>query len=86
MKHIMRGLGINSLVIPNGIPEVLLGEIDNRVSAKLREHLKSELLFTKVARYDTTKGWDEAVETTARLNRRGTKTVLLARGGIEPYG
>lgn len=86
MKQIMRGMGINPLVIPNGIPEVLLGEVDDRLSARLRESLKSELLFTKVARYDTTKGWDEAIEATDRLNRRGTKTILLARGGIEPYG
>jgi len=86
MKHIMRGMGINPLVIPNGIPEVLLGEVDGRLSARLRQRLKPDILLTKVARYDTTKGWNEAVEATARLNRRETKTVLLARGGIEPYG
>lgn len=86
MKHIMRGMGINPLVIPNGIPEELLTEVDHRISGKLRERLGSKVLLTKVARYDKTKGWDEAIEATARLNRKGTKTVLLARGGIEPYG
>jgi glycosyltransferase involved in cell wall biosynthesis len=86
MKHIMRGMGINPLVIPNGIPETLLTEVDHKISGKLRERLGSDLFLTKVARYDKTKGWDEAIEATARLNQGGTKTVLLARGGIEPYG
>jgi glycosyltransferase involved in cell wall biosynthesis len=86
MKHIMRGMGLNPVVIPNGIPEILLTEVDRKISGKLREGLGSEVLLTKVARYDKTKGWDEAIEATARLNRGGTKTVLLARGGIEPYG
>jgi glycosyltransferase involved in cell wall biosynthesis len=86
MKQIMRQKGVNPLVIPNGIPKVLIGEVDGRVSHRLRERLKSDLLFTKVARYDTTKGWEQAVEATARVKRSGKKTVLLARGGIESYG
>jgi glycosyltransferase involved in cell wall biosynthesis len=86
MNHIMREKEVNPLVIPNGIPGALLSRVDERASAKLRERLKSELVFTKVARYDRTKGWGEAVEATARLNRQGKKSVLLARGGIEPYG
>lgn len=86
MNYIMRERGVNPLVIPNGIPDTLLGEVDYRASRRLREQLKSELLLTKVARFDMTKGWEQAVEATARLNQRGKKTVLLARGGIEPYG
>jgi glycosyltransferase involved in cell wall biosynthesis len=87
MKQIMRQKGVNPLVIPNGIPGMLIGEeVDDMVSRRLRERLKSEILFTKVARYDTTKGWDQAVEATARLKQNGRKTVLLARGGIESYG
>jgi glycosyltransferase involved in cell wall biosynthesis len=86
MKHIMSEIGVNPLVIPNGIPEALLGNVDDEMSAKLREQLKADFLLTKVARYDTTKGWDQAVEATARLNRNGKKAVLLARGDIEPYG
>jgi len=86
MNYIMREKGVNPLVIPNGIPNALLGAVDGRASYRLRERLKSDLLLTKVARYDMTKGWEQAVEATAGLNRRGKKTVLLARGGIEPYG
>jgi glycosyltransferase involved in cell wall biosynthesis len=86
MKHIMRGMGINPLVIPNGIPGILLTEVDHRISAKLKERLGCEVLLTKVARYDKTKGWDEAIQATAGLGKGGRKTVLLARGGIEQYG
>jgi len=86
MKHIMRELGVNPLVIPNGIPYNLLRNVDESLSIKLRKGLKSQLLFTKVARYDTSKGWNEAMEATAIFNRKGVKAQLLARGGIEPYG
>ncbi len=86
MKHIMGEIGVNPLVIPNGIPESLLGKVDDEMSVKLREQLKTDFLLTKVARFDTSKGWNQAVEATARLNRNGKKTVLLARGGLEPYG
>jgi len=86
MNYIMREKGVNPLVIPNGIPDTLLGKVDYRASSRLRERIRSELLLTKVARFDMTKGWEQAVEATAGLNQRGKKTMLLARGGIEPYG
>ncbi len=86
MKHVMREKGINSTVIPNGIPETLLGDVDKEESDRLRAKVKADLLMTKIARYDPTKGWNEAMEATARLKNRGKKTVLLARGGIEPFG
>ena len=86
MKHVMREKGINSMVIPNGIPDTLLDEVDQNESINLRKKIKSDLLMTKVARYDPSKGWNEAVEATARLKNRGRKTVFLARGGIEPFG
>ncbi|APV44433.1 Glycosyltransferase involved in cell wall bisynthesis [Dehalogenimonas formicexedens] len=86
MKHVMREKGINSVVIPNGIPEAMVSDVDDRESSELRARLKRDLLFTKVARFDPTKGWNEAIEATARLKRAGKKPILLARGGIEPFG
>ena len=86
MKHILREKGVNPLVIPNGIPEALLKRINEKVSATLRARMKADLLLAKVARWDPDKGWNEAVEATARLKARGKRTALLARGGIEPYG
>lgn len=86
MKYIMRERGVNPLVIPNGIPEALLVRANENESDKLRDCLEADLLLTKVARYDPAKGWQQAVEATAGLKRRGKKAVLLARGGIESYG
>ncbi len=86
MRHIMRGLDVNPLVIPNGIPGALLDSVDSRVSARLRKSIKADSVLTKVARWDPDKQWAAAIEATARLKARGRRTVLLARGGMEGYG
>lgn len=86
MKHIMWGMGLNPLVIPNGIPEALLAEVDPEAVTALRQSLNTDLVLSKVARWDPDKRWNMAVEAVARLKAYGTRTVLLARGGIEPHG
>ena len=86
MKHIMWRLGVNPLVIPNGIPESLLDEVDANASTVLSRSLNADLILAKVARWDPDKSWNSAVEATARLKARGMRTVLLARGGMEPHG
>ncbi|MDO8490797.1 MAG: glycosyltransferase family 4 protein [Dehalococcoidia bacterium] len=86
MRHIMRGMDVNPLVIPNGIPNALLDNVDVRASARLRKSIKADSVLTKVARWDPDKQWVAAVEATARLKARGTKPVLLARGGMEAHG
>ncbi|MBI4295546.1 MAG: glycosyltransferase [Chloroflexi bacterium] len=86
MKHIMQRMGINPLVIPNGIPKSLLDEVDEREATGLAGRLNADVILTKVARWDPDKRWLEAVQATARLKARGIRAVLLARGGIEPYG
>ena len=86
MKHIMRGMGLNPLVIPNGIPESLLSDVNEDQVAEVRDSLGADLVLSKVARWDPDKGWNTAIEATAGLKARGLRTVLLARGGVEPYG
>jgi len=86
MKQIMWKLGVNPLVIPNGIPASLLGEVDDRAADKLRRSTEAGILLSKVARYHPDKRWDTAVEATGGLKAKGERSVLLARGGIEPYG
>jgi glycosyltransferase involved in cell wall biosynthesis len=86
MKHIMWGMGLNPLVIPNGIPSSLLSSVNENAAARLRKGLDSDLVLSKVARWDPDKRWNMAIEATARLKASGRKTVLLARGGIEPHG
>jgi glycosyltransferase involved in cell wall biosynthesis len=86
MKHIMERMGLNPLVIPNGIPRSLLRKVDNKQVDDLRSALGGDVLLCKVARWDPDKRWMEAVEATSRLKEMGLKTILLARGGKEPYG
>jgi glycosyltransferase involved in cell wall biosynthesis len=86
MKHIMWRLGLNPIVIPNGIPRALLRKVNPVLSAQLRKCLGAELLLAKIARWDPDKCWNMAIEATAKLKARGIRTVLLARGGMEPYG
>jgi len=86
MKHLMWRMGMNPLVIPNGIPRDLLRKVDEGLSRELRAALGAELVLCKVARWDPDKRWNLAVETVAKLKEKGIRTSLLARGGMEPYG
>jgi len=86
MKHVMWRMGLNPLVIPNGIPKTLLRSVDQRMVDDLRNAVGGNLTLCKVARWHPDKGWNAAIEATARLKDRGLKTTLLARGGVEPYG
>jgi len=88
MKHIMWGMGLNPLVIPNGIPKRLLEPVDVDKVQQLRQCLSIErgMVLTKVARWDPDKRWHMAVESVARLKQRGLRAVLLARGGLEAHG
>ncbi|MEA1958092.1 MAG: glycosyltransferase [Chloroflexota bacterium] len=86
MKHLMWRMGLNPLVIPNGIPRELLRKMDEGKSLEVREALGADLVLCKVARWDPDKRWNGAVETVAKLKERGVRTVLLARGGVEPHG
>jgi glycosyltransferase involved in cell wall biosynthesis len=86
MKHIMREMVLDPLVIPNGIPSSLLKRVDDEACAALKRSVGTPLLLAKVARWDPDKRWNTAVEATARLKDNGIRTLLLARGGIEPHG
>jgi glycosyltransferase involved in cell wall biosynthesis len=86
MKHIMWRMGIDPLVIPNGIPSSLLSKVSSWTAERLRKSLDAELVLAKVARWDPDKRWNMAIEAMASLKAKGKKTVMLARGGIEPHG
>ena len=85
MKHIMWGMGLNPLVIPNGIPKSLIHKVEPSLVDQIRNAIGAEILLCKVARWDPDKRWHQAVGATARLKGRGCQTTLLARGGIEPH-
>jgi glycosyltransferase involved in cell wall biosynthesis len=86
MKHIMERMGLHPLVVPNGIPRSLLRRVDGKLANGLRSALGSDIILLKVARWDPDKNWMETVEAVARLKSLGFNTLLLARGGQEPYG
>ena len=86
MKHMMWGMGVNPLVIPNGIPEGLLRVGNTDLAEQLRASYDVELLLCKVARWDPDKRWHQAIEAVVRLKERGLSVTLLARGGLESHG
>jgi len=79
-------MGLNPLVIPNGIPRHLLNRVNPEATARLKQMLHADIVLNKVARWDPDKRWHMAIDATARLKARGLRTALLARGGIEPHG
>jgi glycosyltransferase involved in cell wall biosynthesis len=86
MKQYMWSMGLNPLVIPNGIPKDLLSKVNTSHAIKFKRHLGCDLLLAKIARWDPDKRWNMTVEAVSRLKARGLKTILIARGGMETYG
>jgi glycosyltransferase involved in cell wall biosynthesis len=80
MKHIMWGVGVNPMVVPNGIPaDALVAPADTSV-ATMRSAFAGRTTLSKVGRWDLDKRWMMALEATASLAQAGDKAVLLARG------
>src|SRR4030042_2497910 len=79
-------MGLNPLLVPNGIPRELLRNADDGGAYTLRKALGADLVLCKVARWDPDKRWNMAIEAIAKLKEKGIKTVFLARGGVEPHG
>lgn len=86
MKFELRARRIDSLVIPNGIPERLIGGPPEDLVHAAAEALKARPLFVKVGRYDEDKRWMQAIEAFALVRQRHPKATLVVRGGREPYG
>ncbi|NIW37900.1 MAG: glycosyltransferase [Gemmatimonadetes bacterium] len=86
MRHQMWSVGVDPLVIPNGLSPDAFEPPDRRAVEALRWRLRGRLVLTKVARFDPDKRWLLAVDTVAELKRRGWRPLLIARGGIEPHG
>jgi alpha-amylase len=89
MKHKMWDLGVNPLVIPNGIPERLLAPVPPARTERLRTllHLDDEgLLLFKVGRFDPAKRWLTAIDTAADLKGRGVHVAFVVSGGVESHG
>lgn len=88
MKHLMWSVGVNPLVIPNGIPARLLEPVDSTAVAALRKAVDprgDRVILFKVGRFDPAKRWLMAVEAAARLKEAGQSTCLVVSGGIESH-
>jgi glycosyltransferase involved in cell wall biosynthesis len=86
MKRLMQNIGLEPLVIPNGIPAQLLEPVNDKFANDLRKILKGDSIVAKIGRWDPDKRWDTAFDAINKLKATGQKICLLARGGIEPYG
>ena len=89
MKHLMWPLGVNPLVIHNGIPKSLLEPLAPGRTRALRKALAPEedaLMLFKVGRFDPAKRWRMAVEAAALLKQQGHPVAFPIVGGMEPHG
>lgn len=87
MNHCMQGLGVDPLVIPNGLSaETLQPAHVDHAAGELRHHLDGRTVLAKVARFDPDKRWMLAIETVAELKKAGWRPLLVARGGLEAHG
>jgi glycosyltransferase involved in cell wall biosynthesis len=86
MKRSMQELGVDPLVIPNGLGAEAFEPPDRNVVSALRARFRGRPLLAKMARFDPDKRWLETVDAVAEMKRRRWRPLLLARGGSEPHG
>jgi glycosyltransferase involved in cell wall biosynthesis len=85
MKHRMWSLGVDPLVIPNGLPPDCFEPPDRRAVAEIRGRLRARTVLAKMARWDPDKRWLAAIDLLAEMKRNGWRPLLLARGGMEAH-
>jgi glycosyltransferase involved in cell wall biosynthesis len=86
MKHLMWGLGINPLVIPNGLAAEAFVPPAREAVAVFRSQLQERTVVSKIARWDPDKRWLLAIDTVGAMKQAGWQPLLIARGGVEAHG
>ncbi len=89
MKQIMAITGLESIVVPNGIPERMLKPHNQKHVKSLKNALAvrgKALNMLKIGRFDPAKRWDTAVRAVAELKHGGVNGTFFIRGGLEPHG
>ncbi len=86
MRQRMWSLGVDPIVIPNGVAADVLRRPDAAAIKRFRQHVAGRPVLSKVARWDPDKRWLLAIDTVAELKRQGRRPLLVARGGVEPHG
>lgn len=90
MKHLMWQLGVNPIVIPNGISNNWLCVLPKTIVQAFSRLIKNRFVMVKVGRFDPDKRWLMAIEAGAMLKQQGLpsalKPLFIFRGGLEPHG
>jgi glycosyltransferase involved in cell wall biosynthesis len=86
MKYWMRPLGVDPLVIPNGLDPEAFVVPEREALIEMHARFVDRPLLVKMARFDPDKRWNLAVDTISELKRRGHRPLLVARGGMEAHG
>ncbi|MFW6051533.1 MAG: glycosyltransferase family 4 protein [Myxococcota bacterium] len=86
MKHRMWALGVDPLVIPNGLDSNAFVSPRPAAVRKFRVQLHARPVLAKVARFDPDKRWLMAVDIVHAMKERGHRPLLVARGGMESHG
>lgn len=86
MKHLMWTLGVDPIVIPNGLPGDAFDPPDRLAGEELTRRFHDRMVVVKMARFDPDKRWMAAVESVALMKQAGWRPLLVARGGLEAHG
>jgi glycosyltransferase involved in cell wall biosynthesis len=86
MKYLMQGLGVNPLVIPNGLSADLLVPPKPEAVSAFRARTRGRTIVSKVARWHPDKRWLWAIDTVGAMKQLGWRPLLIARGGVEAHG
>jgi glycosyltransferase involved in cell wall biosynthesis len=86
MKHAMQPLGVEPVVVPNGLEPEAFTKLEPQAVRAFASQIAQRLVLAKVARFDPDKRWIAAIDVVAELKQRGARPLLVARGGIESYG
>jgi glycosyltransferase involved in cell wall biosynthesis len=75
------------MVIPNGIPSNFFRR-QEKFSHKneLHERTGADIILLKVGRFSPDKGWHAAIRALPHLKQKGLKTIMIMKGGSEPFG
>jgi glycosyltransferase involved in cell wall biosynthesis len=86
MRHWMWRLGVDPLVIPNGLAPEDFETPERNAVAEFRRAVRDRVVLGKVARWDPDKRWLLAIDIVGELKRHGRRPLLIARGGVEAHG
>jgi glycosyltransferase involved in cell wall biosynthesis len=86
MRRCMDPLGVDPIVIPNGLSAEAFVSPDPGTLEALRRVAGGRTVLAKIARWDPDKSWLASLDVTRMLKQRGARPLLLARGGREAYG